>query len=283
MQAALPGCGGLPILHPLSGTLPVRGPSDLSPVCHAAALHFDLWVPEVRRSRVYMGYSNKCLGFFPFGWRFEEGYMHRAMNRAISFDRNWRRRHPYDRRISSHDWKMAHCGTGNNGSQFIFWIVIKSINSRSRAKMDVDVSTSVAGNKPQHSSYSDEWPGFIIYGGGSLIFSTVRHWAVAGETIRGELGLSATGLVFCFLHFSVLWFSQLPSGILLDRFWPTNCFGRRLNILVINAGINRMVNSFSTLFFNAYRSGVLAAIYACGIKVDHRLVTKERGARRWGF
>jgi mannonate dehydratase len=23
-----------------------HGPSDLSPVCHAAALHFDLWVPN---------------------------------------------------------------------------------------------------------------------------------------------------------------------------------------------------------------------------------------------
>ncbi|AVN11641.1 mandelate racemase/muconate lactonizing domain protein [Escherichia coli] len=31
--------------------------------------------------------------------------------------RNWRRNIRMTRRISpSHDWKMAHCGTGNNGS-----------------------------------------------------------------------------------------------------------------------------------------------------------------------
>ncbi len=95
-----------------------HGPSDLSPVCHAAALHFDLWVPNFGVQE-YMGYSEQMLEVFPHSWRFEEGYMHPAMNRGWVFlsMRNWRRNIRMTRRISpSHDWKMAHCGTGNNGS-----------------------------------------------------------------------------------------------------------------------------------------------------------------------
>ncbi len=69
-----------------------HGPSDLSPVCHAAALHFDLWVPNFGVQE-YMGYSEQMLEVFPHSWRFDEGYMHRAMNRGWVFlsMRNWRR------------------------------------------------------------------------------------------------------------------------------------------------------------------------------------------------
>jgi mannonate dehydratase len=52
-----------------------HGPSDLSPVCHAAALHFDLWVPNFGVQE-YMGYSEQMLEVFPHSWRFDNGYMH---------------------------------------------------------------------------------------------------------------------------------------------------------------------------------------------------------------
>lgn len=66
-----------------------------------------------------MGYSEQMLEVFPHSWRFEEGYMHPGdePGLGISFDEKLAAKYPYDRRISpSHDWKMAHCGTGNNGS-----------------------------------------------------------------------------------------------------------------------------------------------------------------------
>lgn len=52
-----------------------HGPSDLSPICHAAALHFDLWVPNFGVQE-YMGYSEQMLEVFPHSWRFDNGYMH---------------------------------------------------------------------------------------------------------------------------------------------------------------------------------------------------------------
>ena len=41
------------------------------------------------------------------------------------------------------------------------------------------------------------------------------------------------------LWFSVLWFFTTPFRYFARPLWPTNSFRRRLNILVINAGINR--------------------------------------------
>jgi mannonate dehydratase len=73
-----------------------HGPSDLSPVCHAAALHFDLWVPNFGVQE-YMGYSEQMLEVFPHSWRFDNGYMHRATNRAgHEFDEKLAAKYPYD-------------------------------------------------------------------------------------------------------------------------------------------------------------------------------------------
>ncbi|MGS0234896.1 D-mannonate dehydratase ManD [Escherichia coli] len=49
-----------------------HGPSDLSPVCMAAALHFDLWVPNFGVQE-YMGYSEQMLEVFPHNWTFDKG------------------------------------------------------------------------------------------------------------------------------------------------------------------------------------------------------------------
>lgn len=105
--------------------------------------------------------------------------------------------------------------------------------------MDVDVSTSVAGNKPQRIRRIQTVTLVLLFMAGIVNFLDRSSLSVAGEAIRGELGLSATEFGVLLSAFSLSYgFSQLPSGILLDR-WPTNSVRRRLNILVINAGINR--------------------------------------------
>ncbi len=52
-----------------------HGPSDLSPVCIAAALHFDLWVPNFDMLE-YMDFSEQMMKLFNANWTFEEGYMY---------------------------------------------------------------------------------------------------------------------------------------------------------------------------------------------------------------
>ena len=91
-----------------------HGPSDLSPVCMAAALHFDLWVPNFGVQE-YMGYSEQMLEVFPHNWTFDNGYMHPGENRVLASNsmKSWRRNIPMNLLIcQSHVWKMARCGTG---------------------------------------------------------------------------------------------------------------------------------------------------------------------------
>lgn len=106
--------------------------------------------------------------------------------------------------------------------------------------MDVDVSTSVAGNKPQRIRRIQTVTLVLLFMAGIVNFLDRSSLSVAGEAIRGELGLSATefGVLLSAL-FSVLWFFTTTFRYFARPLWPTNCFRRRLNILVINAGINR--------------------------------------------
>ena len=105
--------------------------------------------------------------------------------------------------------------------------------------MDVDVSTSVAGNKPQRIRRIQTVTLVLLFMAGIVNFLDRSSLSVAGEAIRGELGLSATEWCFAFCIFSVLWFFTTTFRYFARPLWPTNCFRRRLNILVINAGINR--------------------------------------------
>ncbi|HTY94757.1 MAG TPA: D-mannonate dehydratase ManD [Steroidobacteraceae bacterium] len=52
-----------------------HGATDLSPVCMAAALHFDLAVPNFGVQE-HMGHTPETLRAFPHHYRFEGGYMH---------------------------------------------------------------------------------------------------------------------------------------------------------------------------------------------------------------
>ena len=74
-----------------------HGPSDLSPVCMAAALHFDLWVPNFGVQE-YMGYSEQMLEVFPHSWTFDNGYMHpgEKPGLGIEFDEKLAAKYPYE-------------------------------------------------------------------------------------------------------------------------------------------------------------------------------------------
>ena len=102
--------------------------------------------------------------------------------------------------------------------------------------MDVDVSTSVAGNKPQRIRRIQTVTLVLLFMAGIVNFLDRSSLSVAGEAIRGELGLSATefGVLL-----SAVWFFTTSFRYFARPLWPTNSVRRRLNILVINAGINR--------------------------------------------
>jgi len=52
-----------------------HGPSDLSPVCMGAALHFDLSIPNFGMQE-YMGYHEQTMDVFQCAWSFHDGFMH---------------------------------------------------------------------------------------------------------------------------------------------------------------------------------------------------------------
>jgi mannonate dehydratase len=52
-----------------------HGPSDLSPVCMGAALHFDLSIPNFGIQE-YMGYHEQTMEVFQCAWSYDDGLMH---------------------------------------------------------------------------------------------------------------------------------------------------------------------------------------------------------------
>jgi mannonate dehydratase len=74
-----------------------HGPSDLSPVCMGAALHFDLWVPNFGVQE-YMGFPKEALDVFPHAWTFDRGMMHpgEAPGHGVDIDEEAAARYPYD-------------------------------------------------------------------------------------------------------------------------------------------------------------------------------------------
>ena len=74
-----------------------HGPSDLSPVCMGAALHFDLWVPNFGIQE-YMGYPEQTMDVFQCGWRFEDGFMHpgEKPGLGVEIDEKEAAKYPYE-------------------------------------------------------------------------------------------------------------------------------------------------------------------------------------------
>lgn len=76
-----------------------HGAGDLSPVCMAAALHFDVWVPNFGIQE-YSPHSELIHAVFPNGYRYADGYMHPAETPGIGvdIDEDLAAKHPYERR-----------------------------------------------------------------------------------------------------------------------------------------------------------------------------------------
>lgn len=74
-----------------------HGPSDLSPVCMSAALHFDLAIPNFGLQE-YMGYHAETLDVFKVSYTFKDGLMHPGDNPGlgIEFDEEQAKKYPYE-------------------------------------------------------------------------------------------------------------------------------------------------------------------------------------------
>ncbi|HLL67457.1 MAG TPA: D-mannonate dehydratase ManD [Micromonosporaceae bacterium] len=75
-----------------------HGATDLSPVALAAALHFDLWVPNFGIQE-YMPHTPETDAVFPHSYRFAEGYLHPgdAVGLGVDYDDAAAARHAYQR------------------------------------------------------------------------------------------------------------------------------------------------------------------------------------------
>ena len=75
-----------------------HGATDLSPVCMAAALHFDLAIHNFGVQE-YMRHSDETDRVFPHHYRFEDGLMHpgEAPGLGVDIDEAAAARHPYQR------------------------------------------------------------------------------------------------------------------------------------------------------------------------------------------
>lgn len=146
--------------------------------------------------------------------------------------------------------------------------------------MDVDVSTSVAGNKPQRIRRIQTVTLVLLFMAGIVNFLDRSSLSVAGEAIRGELGLSATEFGVLLSAFSLSYgFSQLPSGILLDRFGPRIVLGAGLIFWSLMQALTGMVNSFSHFILMRIGLGIGEAPFMpAGVKsITDWYAQKERG------
>ena len=62
-----------------------HGATDLSPVAMAAALHFDMWVPNFGIQE-YMRHTDETDAVFPHGYRFADGYLHPGDQPGLGVD-----------------------------------------------------------------------------------------------------------------------------------------------------------------------------------------------------
>lgn len=104
IRATITHAGGITHLRriaDLAGLHHVRtgchGPSDLSPVCMGAALHFDLWVPNFGVQE-YMGYHEQTMEVFQCAWSYKDGYMHPGEKPGIGVevDEKLAAKYPYE-------------------------------------------------------------------------------------------------------------------------------------------------------------------------------------------
>lgn len=120
----------------------------------------------------------------------------------------------------------------------------------------------------------------LLFIAGLVNFLDRSSLSVAGEAIRGELGLSATEFGVLLSAFSLSYgLSQLPSGILLDRFGPRIVLGAGLIFWSAMQAATGVVNSFSHFIMLRIGLGIGEAPFMpAGVKsITDWYVQKERG------
>ncbi|SPJ34258.1 D-mannonate dehydratase ManD [Kushneria phyllosphaerae] len=75
-----------------------HGPTDLSPVCMGAALHFDTWVPNFGIQE-HMPHSEETEAVFPHAYRFEDGHFTpgEVPGHGVDIDEAMAAKYPYKR------------------------------------------------------------------------------------------------------------------------------------------------------------------------------------------
>lgn len=146
--------------------------------------------------------------------------------------------------------------------------------------MNTKVISSSAINKPARIAKIQRVTLFLLFMAGIVNFLDRSSLSVAGEAIRGELGLSATEFGVLLSAFSLSYgFAQLPSGILLDRYGPRVVLGAGVIFWSLMQGLTGIVNSFSHFIMLRIGLGIGEAPFMpAGVKsITDWYIQKERG------
>ncbi|HCT8711950.1 TPA: MFS transporter [Raoultella ornithinolytica] len=146
--------------------------------------------------------------------------------------------------------------------------------------MAIQTLASQTGAKPARIRRVQNVTLVLLFIAGIVHFLDRSSLSVAGEAIRGDLGLSATEFGVLLSAFSLSYgFAQLPSGMLLDRFGPRIVLGAGLIFWSLMQALTGMVNSFSHFILLRIGLGIGEAPFMpAGVKsINDWYVQKERG------
>lgn len=146
--------------------------------------------------------------------------------------------------------------------------------------MKINVADSAARPKPARIRTVQTVTLMLLFIAGIVNFLDRSSLSVAGEAIRGELGLSATEFGVLLSAFSLSYgFAQLPAGILLDRFGPRVVLGAGLIFWSAMQALTGRVNSFSHFIMLRIGLGIGEAPFMpAGVKsINDWYIQKERG------
>ncbi|HAT1615387.1 TPA: MFS transporter [Raoultella ornithinolytica] len=146
--------------------------------------------------------------------------------------------------------------------------------------MAIQTLASQTGAKPARIRRVQNVTLVLLFIAGIVNFLDRSSLSVAGEAIRGDLGLSATEFGVLLSAFSLSYgFAQLPSGMLLDRFGPRIVLGAGLIFWSLMQALTGRVNSFSHFILLRIGLGIGEAPFMpAGVKsINDWYVQKERG------